>query len=110
MQLGGKNSVPERFDDANREIAWITAVHRDDTGRATSGKRTNRGGCFRPNRASRAAGVRATGLPRSWLYLDARILGLWRRRLLLGAWNMGDGAAGWLPLDARLLGLCRRRL
>ncbi len=45
--------------------------------------------------------------PGRGLHLDAWLLGILRRRLLLGAGNMGHGSATWSALDARLLGLGR---
>src|SRR5260370_9719327 len=93
--------------NANLDIYWALAACRDDSGNASGFQGADRGRHFGSNGASGAAGVRPAGLPRPWLYLDARILGLWRRRLLLGAGNVGSGAAGWLPLDAGLLGICR---
>ena len=45
--------------------------------------------------------------PGGRLLMDARLLGLWRRRLFLGAWYVGNGARNRLALDARLLGLAR---
>jgi hypothetical protein len=41
------------------------------------------------------------------LHLDSRLLGLGRRRLLLGAWHVGAGAASRLLLDSPVLGLGR---
>jgi len=43
--------------------------------------------------------------PQSGYFVDARLLGLWRRRLFLGAWHMGRAARCRPVMDARLLGL-----
>src|SRR5450755_2121009 len=61
---------------------------------------------------SRIARLRAASLPRRWLSLDTRVLGLrWRhRRLLLGAGDVGDGSGGRFSLDSSLLGLGRQRI
>jgi hypothetical protein len=68
------------------------------------------GGDFGPHRASALACLRAADLPRAWLHLDSRVLGLGRRRrLLLGAGNVGDSAR-WNVVDAGVLGMGRRRL
>src|SRR5271165_3473313 len=57
--------------------------------------------------SARAARLRTASLPRRWLYLDARLLGLERRRrrLLLGTRHMGTGAGSRLPLDPTVLGM-----
>src|ERR1700746_3365138 len=66
------------------------------------------GGDFGTYWASCSACLRAANLPRSWLHLDARILGLGRRRwLLLGSRNVG-GSTSWNAVDSRLLGMGRR--
>src|SRR5579863_3469288 len=62
------------------------------------------------DRSSRAARIHAADGACGWLFVDARLLGVWRGRLLLGAGNLGDGSRGWLALDSRLLGLGRQRL
>ena len=56
----------------------------------------------------RVAGLRPAALPRGGLYLDTWILGLGRRRLLLGAGNVGAGSGSRFPLDPGVLGLGRR--
>src|SRR5262249_61019685 len=63
-----------------------------------------------PPRSPRFAGLPPTADPGSRLHLDARLLGLRRRRLLLGAWHLGRAADGRLSLDPGLLGLARGRL
>src|SRR5260221_14695378 len=96
------------YDNANRKIAWTIAVHRGDPRHTYSIQCTNGDRRMCPNRPSRATGVCPAGLPRAELHLDARILGVWRRRLLLGARKMGDGAGTRFPVDSWLLGICRR--
>src|SRR5262249_52314556 len=51
--------------------------------------------------------LRATGDPRSRLYLGARLLGMGRgrRRLLLGAWHVGPRTGPWFAVDTWLLGM-----
>src|SRR5271165_2226692 len=61
-------------------------------------------------RTSCFAGVRATPLPRRWVPLDARLLGLRPGWLLLGSWGLGEAATCGRSLDAGLLGLCGRPL
>ncbi len=56
------------------------------------------------------AGLRAAPLPGRRLSLDAWLLGLGGRRLLLGPGRMGAAARSRLPLDSGLLGLGRRRI
>ncbi len=48
--------------------------------------------------------------PADGYIVDARLLVLRRRRLLLGAGYVGDGSRSWFSLDARLLGLGWQRL
>src|SRR5579875_53061 len=57
-----------------------------------------------------ASRLRTALMPRTELHLGARLLGLGRLRLLLGAWDLGACAAARLPLDPRILGLERRLL
>src|SRR5229473_7167719 len=61
-------------------------------------------GRFDSRRTARAAGVRAAAVSRRRLHVDPRILGLWRRWVLLGARSVGRSATRWGSLDARLLG------
>src|ERR1700687_955135 len=74
------------------------------------------GGIVRANRhidqlrPARTTGLRAAPLSRRWLSLDTRILGLCRRRLLLGAGYVGDGSGRLFPVDSSLLGLERQRI
>src|SRR5580658_8980244 len=65
--------------------------------------------CSDHHRSSGAACLRAAGLPRRWLHLDARILGLGRRRLLLGAGHVDRSPGSRFLLDAGVLGLGRQQ-
>ena len=47
-------------------------------------------------------------LPAPGYHLDPRLLGLWRRRLLLGSRRLGAAAQSRRSVDPRLLGICRR--
>src|SRR4029077_20304455 len=70
-----------------------------------------RGGSdFREHRPARAARLRAAALPRRRLHLDARLLGLPPRRLLLGSRHMGDTTDRGCALDTRLLGMGQWRV
>src|SRR5215470_19691978 len=60
---------------------------------------------FDHGRSASAAGLRAAANSRARLYLDAGLLGLRRRRLLLGTGNLGAAASGGVTLDPGLLGL-----
>src|SRR5438046_8180297 len=60
--------------------------------------------------AAGAPDLRATGMPHRRLPMDARLLGLRSRGLLLGAGRVDCAAAALVPVDARLLGLCERHL
>ena len=62
------------------------------------------------HRSSAHPGLRAAHRPRLRIHLDSRLLGLRRRRLLLGRRRLGLSALRRRALDARLLGLGRRRL
>ncbi len=62
------------------------------------------------DRAACPSGVRTAPLSGRGLYLDAWILGLCRRRLLLGAGYVGHGAGSRFPLDPGLVGLGRRSI
>src|ERR1700686_47620 len=55
-------------------------------------------------------GLRAAALSRRWVSVDPGLLGLGRRRILLGARNLGAAAASRSAMDPGLLGLRRRRL
>src|SRR4029077_1953406 len=96
--------------DANRQNYWHVFGASHGTCVAFDIASADRSGCFRAHRASGASCLRAASLPRTGVYLDARILGLWGGRILLGARHMGDGASGGPAVDARLLGLERRSL
>src|SRR5260370_1660632 len=95
------NSIVGDFGDA----AWGSGVLRDGVGPSGSG-------VFGGICASSVAGVRAAYLSGRRAHLDAWIVGVGRRRrrLLLGARNLGIGAASWISVDAGLLGLGCRRL
>src|SRR5580765_796224 len=60
---------------------------------------------FGEHAAAGAAGLRAAGDSRAGLYMDAGLLGVGSRGLLLGAGCVGDAAVGRRAVDARLLGL-----
>src|SRR5271165_316428 len=57
------------------------------------------------DRSARDTCVRAADGPLRRLFVDARLLGIWRSGLLLGAGYVGAAALSWLALDSRLLGL-----
>src|SRR5262249_17870795 len=61
-------------------------------------------------RAAGPSGVRTAAMPRRWLPLDARLLGVGRWQLLLGPRHLGRATAARLPVDAWILGLGWPRL
>src|SRR5215470_1747515 len=55
--------------------------------------------------SSGAAGLHAAAMSGRWIHVDAWILGLWSRWLLLGARHLGYATDGWFALDSGILGM-----
>src|SRR5579872_4526288 len=60
---------------------------------------------FHSHRPATVAGLRTTHLPRRWVHLDTRLLGLRPRRLLLGARYVGTCTSTRIPLDSAMVGM-----
>src|ERR1039458_9838914 len=64
----------------------------------------------RESGAARTPGLRTALLPAAQLDVGSRLLGLWRRGLLLGSRRVGSGPLCRRPVAALLLGLVRRQI
>ena len=84
------------FSPANRSVASFSARWCTSAGKCR---------CFYHSRAAGDSGVHATDLSGSQLHLDTRLLGVGRRRLLLGAGHVGGCSSSRAAVDSGLLGL-----
>src|SRR5690242_4795492 len=101
---------PRSVANAKDPPNWPVHVRRFDAGASRSVAGASQRWRCCTHRPACAACIRAAHLSRSRISLDARLLGIRTRWILLGAGNLGDGARGWIPLDAWLLGMGRRRV
>src|SRR5580704_15110465 len=67
-------------------------------GATDGGKGTSE--CLDHCRTTSVAGVRTTANARRWVFVGARLLGVWRRWVLLGAGHLGARARARVALDS----------
>src|SRR5450631_2799215 len=101
-----------RSKNDTEDLESVHPPNTDAVGVACAGFRAAVGRHFGQRATARASGIRSTADPRRRISMDARLLGVERRRprLLLGSRHLGRSSAAGLLMDAWLLGRRRRAI